>query len=89
MVHVGFGLYAARVVVAHLSFSFLMWVVLFGLLLGTDQLDPMALQKNMFPSCNVCADRDMGYKRMYYIHTLYSTDTSSTSSVKTEFFSVS
>ena len=59
-------------VVAHLSFSFLMWVVLFGLLLGTDQLDPMALQKNMFPSCNVCADRDMGYKRMYYIHTLYS-----------------
>ena len=31
-----------------------------------------ALQKNMFPSCNVCAVRDMGYKRMYYIHTLYS-----------------
>lgn len=46
-----------RVVVALLSISFLMWVVLFGLLLATDQLDPMALQKNMFPSCNVSINK--------------------------------
>ena len=46
-----------RVVVALLSISFLPWVVLFGLLLGTDQLDPMALQKNMFPSCNVSVNK--------------------------------
>ena len=37
--------------------SVLFWLFLFGLLLRTDQLDPAALQKNIFPSCNVSINR--------------------------------
>ena len=37
--------------------SVLFWLFLLGLLLGTDQLDPVALQKNIFPSCNVSINK--------------------------------
>ena len=39
------------------AISFLAWVCFLWLLLGTDQLDPAALQKNFFPSCNVSIDK--------------------------------
>jgi len=40
-----------------LAVTFFVWVFLLGFMMETDQLDPAALQKNLFPSCDVSINK--------------------------------